>query len=374
MNSIDFRHQLHQFPELSMNEYDTAARVVDFMTPLQPDQLIPSLGGTGVAVIFGADDGKSVMLRCELDALPIIELNEFPHKSQCHGVSHKCGHDGHMAILAAVAKHYSVNRPANGQVILLFQPAEETGEGAKAVLTDKAAPSLTADYVFALHNVPKFKMGEVVIKSGTMCCASRGVTIRFEGKTAHAAQPETGVSPVKAIYQLLPQIEQLPQLINSQSTYTFATVVGMSVGEKAFGTAPSLGEIYLTLRSESDGEMAQLVDFIESQAGKLAKAYGLLVNISYEDVFNATVNNEHAVSIVKQALNDEPVTITETPFRWSEDFGEFTKRYGGALFGLGAGLETPDLHNGDYDFPDQLIDTGSRYFIKIVDTVLAQTQ
>ncbi|MGB0899988.1 MAG: hypothetical protein ACPGSN_12080, partial [Psychrobium sp.] len=96
--------------------------------------------------------------------------------------------------------------------------------------------------------------------------------------------------------------------------------------------------------------------------------------ISYEDVFNATVNNEHAVSIVKQALNDEPVTITETPFRWSEDFGEFTKRYGGALFGLGAGLETPDLHNGDYDFPDQLIDTGSRYFIKIVDTVLAQTQ
>lgn len=374
MNSIDFRHQLHQFPELSMNEYDTAARVVDFMTPLQPDQLIPSLGGTGVAVIFGADGGKSVMLRCELDALPIIELNEFPHKSQCHGVSHKCGHDGHMAILAAVAKHYSVNRPANGQVILLFQPAEETGEGAKAVLTDKAAPSLTADYVFALHNVPKFKMGEVIIKSGTMCCASRGVTIRFEGKTAHAAQPETGVSPVKAIYQLLPQIEQLPQLINSQSPYTFATVVGMSVGEKAFGTAPSLGEIYLTLRSESDGEMAQLVDFIESQAGKLAKAYGLLVNISYEDVFNATVNNEHAVSIVKQALNDEPVTITETPFRWSEDFGEFTKRYGGALFGLGAGLETPDLHNGDYDFPDQLIDTGSRYFIKIVDTVLAQTQ
>lgn len=374
MNSIDFRHQLHQFPELSMNEYDTAARVVDFMTPLQPDQLIPSLGGTGVAVIFGADGGKSVMLRCELDALPIIELNEFPHKSQCHGVSHKCGHDGHMAILAAVAKHYSVNRPANGQVILLFQPAEETGEGAKAVLTDKAAPSLTADYVFALHNVPKFKMGEVIIKSGTMCCASRGVTIRFEGKTAHAAQPETGVSPVKAIYQLLPQIEQLPQLINSQSPYTFATVVGMSVGEKAFGTVPSLGEIYLTLRSESDGEMAQLVDFIESQAGKLAKAYGLLVNISYEDVFNATVNNEHAVSIVKQALNDEPVTITETPFRWSEDFGEFTKRYRGALFGLGAGLETPDLHNGDYDFPDQLIDTGSRYFIKIVDTVLAQTQ
>ena len=171
MNSIDFRHQLHQFPELSMNEYDTAARVIDFMTPLKPDQLIPSLGGTGVAVIFGTDGGKSVMLRCELDALPIIELNEFPHKSQCHGVSHKCGHDGHMAILAAVAKHYSVNRPANGQVILLFQPAEETGEGAKAVLTDKSAPCLTADYAFALHNVPKFEMGEVIIKSGTMCCA-----------------------------------------------------------------------------------------------------------------------------------------------------------------------------------------------------------
>lgn len=374
MNSVDFRRQLHQFPELSMNEHDTAQRVIDYMTPLQPDQLIPSLGGTGVAVVFGSTDGKSVMLRCELDALPIIELNEFPHKSQCHGVSHKCGHDGHMAILAAVATHYSLNRPTCGRVILLFQPAEETGEGAKAVLADEAASNLTVDYAFALHNVPKFSMGEVIIKTGTMCCASRGATVRFEGETAHAAQPETGISPVQAIYQLLPQIEQLPQLINTQSPFTFATTVGVNVGEKAFGTAPSLGEVYLTLRSESDDEMTQLVDFIESRANQLADAHGLSVDISYEDVFSATVNNDSAVSIVQHALQEEPVTITNNPFRWSEDFGQFTKRYGGALFGLGAGLNTPDLHNGDYDFPDQLIDTGSRYFIKIVDTVLAQTQ
>ena len=374
MNSVDFRRELHQFPELSMNEHDTAQRVIDFMTPLKPDRLMPSLGGTGVAAVFGSDNGKSVMLRCELDALPIIELNEFPHKSQCHGVSHKCGHDGHMAILAAVAKHYSVNRPDNGQVILMFQPAEETGEGAKAILADEAISDLTVDYAFALHNVPKFSMGDVIIKTGTMCCASRGATIRFEGKTAHAAQPETGISPVQAIYQLLPLIDQLPQLINSKSPYTFATVVGVNIGEKAFGTAPSLGEVYLTLRSESDDEMTQLVDFIESRATQLANAQGLLVNISYEDVFNATVNNEHAVSIVQRALQEEPVVVTDTPFRWSEDFGQFTKRYGGALFGLGAGLNTPDLHNGDYDFPDQLIDTGSRYFIKIVDSILAQTQ
>ncbi len=374
MNSIDFRRQLHQFPELSMNEHDTAQRIIDYMIPLQPDQLIPSLAGTGVAVVFGSTDGKSVMLRCELDALPIIELNEFPHKSQCHGVSHKCGHDGHMAILAAVAKHYSLNRPTCGRVILLFQPAEETGEGAKAVLADEAASNLTVDYAFALHNVPKFSMGEVIIKTGTMCCASRGATIRFEGKTAHAAQPETGISPVQAIYQLLPQIEQLPQLINTQSPYTFATIVGVNIGEKAFGTAPSLGEIYLTLRSESDDEMCQLGDFIESRANQLANAQGLSVDISYEDVFSATVNNDSAVSIVQHALQEEPVTITDKPFRWSEDFGQFTKRYGGALFGLGAGLNTPDLHNGDYDFPDQLIDTGSRYFIKIVDSILVQTQ
>lgn len=369
MNSQLLRRKLHQHPELSLEEHDTAARIIDFMHALSPDAVMKNIGGTGVAITFGNIENSEethVMLRCELDALPIIELNTFAHKSQCHGVSHKCGHDGHMAILAAVAEHYSQHKPQNGQVTLLFQPAEETGQGAEAVINDPQF-QLSPDYVFALHNVPKFKMGEIIVKSGTMCCASRGATIRFEGKTAHAAQPETGISPVNAINALIAIIADLPNVINTNSPFTFATIVGVNIGEKAFGTAPSLGEIYVTLRSETDNEMNQLISVIETQAKALAEQYRLSLSVNYEDVFNATINHPQAVDLIQTALAGEPVTVTDTPFRWSEDFGRFTQRHCGALFGLGAGMTTPDLHNPDYDFPDELIATGSRYFIKLID-------
>jgi amidohydrolase len=368
MDCVNLRHKLHQHPELSNVENGTAARLVEFMMPLAPDKIITGIGGTGVAVCFGdASTGKVVMLRCELDALPINETNSFVYRSVTPGVSHKCGHDGHMAILAAVAKHYGVNKPKFGQVILMFQPAEETGEGAKNVLSDELSQQLKPDYVFALHNAPKHPLGDVIIKSGTMCCASRGLIIRFTGKTAHAAQPETGVSPVTAIYQLLPLFEQLPTLINSKSDFTFATVVGINVGEKAFGTAPADGEVYVTLRSQSNVDMQALIEHTKGAVLALANEHGLTYDIQSEDVFDATVNNVDAVSIIHRSLHDEPVITTQEPFRWSEDFGQFTAKYCGALFGLGAGEKTPALHNPDYDFPDALIETGCRYFIKITE-------
>jgi len=368
MNCINLRHKLHQHPELSNTEAGTAARLVKYLAPLSPDQIITGIGGTGVAVCFGdGATGITVMLRCELDALPIAETNAVNYRSITAGISHKCGHDGHMAILAAVAQYYAKNRPKAGRVILLFQPAEETGEGAKRVLEDKIAQQLKPNFVFALHNVPKHSMGEVFIKTGTICCASRGVIIRLKGKTAHAAQPETGNSPVKAVYQLLPLFEQLPMLINSKSDFTFATVVGVKLGEKAFGTSPADAEIYVTLRSEHDHEMKRLAEIIHAKVKTLAIEHKLAYSIESEDVFDATVNHEEAVAIITSALSEEPVHLTPHPFPWSEDFGQFTSLYCGALFGLGAGEETPALHNSDYDFPDQLIETGSRYFIKITE-------
>jgi amidohydrolase len=368
MNCITLRKKLHQHPELSNKEQGTAARLVSYLAPLLPDKIITEIGGTGVAICFGeAATGSTIMLRCELDALPITETNSFDYRSITPGISHKCGHDGHMAILAAVAQYYSNHRPKAGRVILLFQPAEETGEGAKKVLEDKILQQLTPDFVFALHNTPQYPMGDILIKTGTICCASRGVIIRFIGKTAHAAQPETGNSPVKAVYQLLPLFEQLPKLINSQSDFTFATVVGVKLGEKAFGTSPADAEIYVTLRSEHDVEMEHLIEIVNDKVMALAIAHKLAYSIECEDVFDATVNHQEAVAIITDALSEDVVHFTPQPFPWSEDFGQFTRLYCGALFGLGAGEETPALHNADYDFPDQLIATGSRYFIKIIE-------
>jgi len=367
MNCITLRHQLHRYPELSNLEEHTSERLLEYFAAFNCEQIISGIGGNGLAFCFGDQNhGKTVMIRCELDALPIAENNTLDYCSSHEGISHKCGHDGHMAIIAAVAEQLSVSPPVSGRVILLFQPAEETGDGAKRVLVDEKFIQLKPDFVFALHNVPGFAIGEVVLKSGTFCCASIGKIIRLKGNPAHAAQPETGNSPVTTVAELLLFLAHLPSLTDAADSNTFATVVGVNVGEKSFGVAPSEAQIYVTLRSESDQNMQQMETLIEARVAQLCRRNGLRYTLDSEDQFDATINHPQAVDVITQALACSTINTIEQPFRWSEDFGQFSQHYCGAIFGLGAGFETPALHDSDYDFPDELITIGRDYFLKII--------
>jgi len=369
---IKLRHTLHQNPELSGSEGRTAQRIAQFFSSLQPDRIIENIGGTGVAVMFfGEDAGPTVLLRCELDALPIEELNQVSHKSTCHGVAHQCGHDGHMAILAAVGKALSNQRLKRGRVILLYQPAEETGAGAEAIVNDPLFAEIKPDFAFALHNVPGFPLGQVVVRNGVFSSASRGVTIRLSGTTAHAAQPETGLSPAKAMCSIIQQFSQLPSYLAAPDEVAFATVVGSRLGEKAFGTAPGVAEIWTTLRCETDASMVNLVEYVERVVEQSANEERLQAELSYQDIFSATVNSSQAVDIVQRAVAEADLNIIDRPFRWSEDFGRITAQSQGALFGLGAGIDTPDLHNPDYDFPDELISVGASIFLQIIQGCLS---
>ena len=152
---IGWRRKLHSQPELSGEESGTAQEVRTFLAPTGPDSVVSCLGGEGVAVIYeGAGPGPTVMFRAELDALPIEELSGAPYRSQVAGKAHLCGHDGHMTILAAVARGFGRERPKSGRIVLLFQPAEENGAGAAAVIADAQFAEVAPDYVFALHNAP----------------------------------------------------------------------------------------------------------------------------------------------------------------------------------------------------------------------------
>ncbi|MFK0573009.1 amidohydrolase [Endozoicomonas sp.] len=366
-NCVILRKKLHQKPELANFEKVTSALIKEYMTALMPDNMITDIGGTGIAIGFGSKNtGPTIMLRCELDALPINECIDIPHAS-CHpGISHKCGHDGHMAILAAVAHYFSVNKPEKGRVILLFQPAEETGEGARKIVSSSEFEQINPDYIFSLHNVPGYPKGQVLIKPDTFCCASRGLIIFLRGTPAHAAQPETGISPVLAINELITAIHTIPETVTRGSELTFATIVGVDIGAKAFGTSPEKGYLYVTLRSDSDENMNRLVSYLENKTTEISTRYRLQPSLDYEDVFDATVNSPEAVSIIETALAGEPVIRLDRPFRWSEDFGLFNQKKCGAMFGLGAGTTSPALHSANYDFQDELIECGSRYFIKIV--------
>ena len=182
-----WRRKLHQHPELSSHEEATAYEVSGFLEQTRPDKIIRGLGGHGVAVVYESGrPGPTVMFRAELDALPIEELSGVPHTSMVAGRSHTCGHDGHMAIIAGLARQFGRIRPAKGRVVLLFQPAEETGNGAAQVVADPRYVEITPDFAFALHNWPGVPFGQVQIKTGVVNCASSGLRIVRDGKSAHA--------------------------------------------------------------------------------------------------------------------------------------------------------------------------------------------
>lgn len=364
---IGLRHELHRCPELSGSETETAARIVRFFSPLCPDALLTGLGGVGVAAVFaGGGPGPTLLLRAELDALAIQELNHLPYRSARPNISHKCGHDGHMAILVAVGRQLAGKRPARGRVVLLFQPAEETGAGAAAVIQDPQFPAIAPDFVFALHNLPGFPLGSVVVRDGPFTAASRGAIIGLVGATAHAAQPETGRSPALAMAQIVESLSCLPADIAPSSEGAFATVVGAQLGNKAFGTAPGEAEIWATLRSETDSAMERIVAYNERLVADAAARFNLDWSLAYSDIFSATLNSPAANEVVRRSRGDNGVIELESPFRWSEDFGRFTAIAEGALFGIGAGEEMPELHNGDYDFPDALISPAAEIFRRII--------
>lgn len=159
-----FRHDLHRHPELSGREADTSRRVADFIASFEPDEILEGVGGHGLLASWNfGDDGPEIAIRCELDALPIAETNRFSHASVTAGVSHKCGHDGHMAILAGLSAWLATRPFGTGTVRLLFQAAEENGEGAKAMLDDSKLAGFSPDFIFALHNLPGYPLHEVLV-------------------------------------------------------------------------------------------------------------------------------------------------------------------------------------------------------------------
>lgn len=209
---VALRRELHRFPEISGCETATAERIASFISRYSPDSTIKGIGGTGIAAVFkGREPGSRIMFRCELDALPIAETNEFDYKSEYEKISHKCGHDGHMAIVAGLAFLLAHKRPRRGSVILLFQSAEETGEGADRTINDGRFTEIEPDYVFGVHNLPGFDFNTILVRSGIFTYASKGMIIRLKGKESHAARPEDGINPALAIAKLIEELKHLPK-------------------------------------------------------------------------------------------------------------------------------------------------------------------
>lgn len=365
---INLRQSLHQNPELSGNEEYTAEALKRVIIRFEPDDIIDNLGGYGVAFVFrGKTSGPTIMFRGDMDALPIAESNTFDYASRTSGVSHQCGHDGHMVILVGLAEMISKNRPTSGRTVLLFQPAEEIGEGAIAVLTDPNFSRITPDYCFSLHNIPGYPSGQILIKPNTFTAASQGLVVKLQGKTSHAAEPEKGLSPAIALSQIIEKIAAIGHKEQIFKDFILATVVHACLGERNFGNTPGDAEIYITLRAYNDLDMDKLNVITQQMIRKVSEEQKLTVKIKQRDIYPVTINDVALTSLVSDlAIKAKLETdILSEPFHWAEDFSQFSQQYKSFMFGLGAGTEQPKLHNADYDFPDEIIVPGIKMFYEI---------
>lgn len=364
---IDLRKNLHQKPEISGNEAGTSAIIKSFLKELDPDEIIEELGPYGLAAVFkGKQKGPTTLIRAELDALPIPEIGKIAHKSVHPGISHTCGHDGHMAIVCGVGLNLAKNRPKKGKVVLIFQPSEETGMGAEQVIGSENYKKIKPDYAFALHNLPGHEKNNIVLKKGAFTAASKGMTIGLKGRTSHAAHPEDGLSPAEAMCKLIVGLQKLPESIQD---FSLVTIIHAQLGEVAFGTTPGNALVMATLRTFENETMASLTRYAEKLTELVAKESGLEYSISYCEEFEAVVNDTEPWELVNEAAKELQLKTKHirNPFRWSEDFGKFSTLTNSLLFGIGAGKKQPQLHEGHYDFPDEIIPAGIAVFTKVIE-------
>ena len=371
---ISLRKELHQNPELSGKEVNTAQRIKKFIEKHHTCEFIENVGGSGLLAIYNfTNTGKTVVIRCELDALPIKENNDFGYKSKVEGASHKCGHDGHMSIVSGLIfwiKNQSFN---SGKIVLLFQPAEETGKGANEVLRDERFIKLKPDYIFALHNIPGEKLHGIITMIEGFSAEVISFSICLTGEESHAAEPENGINPADTMANIISELSELNVPEPKDENFAVLTPVHIKMGDTSYGVSPGKGELHYTIRTWSETTMiilkTNILSIIEQQCHK----HQINFDVDWFEHFPASENDPSSIQHIIEVATKNGLEIVEReyPFKFGEDFGWFSRKYKVAMFGLGAGIHTPALHHADYDFPDEIIETGITMFAGLIKKALS---
>ena len=360
------RHTLHTLAEPSGEEVRTQAFLLEQLRPLNPTKIHTFENSRNILVVFDSGvPGPTRLLRGDFDALRVPETIGVPYASQTAGVSHKCGHDGHAAILLGVAQQLHANPPRKGRVLLFFQAAEETGEGARLLLDTGILEQYRPDEVFAFHNIPGAPLGQVLCRPGSFTCSVVSCDIVLTGHTAHAAEPLKALSPYPAARAITDRLLALNRYEMSRDDFQLLTLVQFRVGEVAYGVAAGDGVLRFTLRAKKDAQLQalkrELQQIVQEETVRTPE---LQYDIVWKEYFAASENRPEAVNKVRQAAEQcglEYMT-KEEPFSWGEDFGLLTQHFAGALFGIGSGTEQPPLHHPHFDFPDELLPIGVEMF------------
>ncbi|HLL27709.1 MAG TPA: M20 aminoacylase family protein [Xanthobacteraceae bacterium] len=371
----EWRHDFHQHPELLYEVHRTAAEVAGKLKSFGCDEVVPGIGRTGVVgVIRGKKhaSGRVVGMRADMDALPIEEATGLPYASKTPGKMHACGHDGHTSMLLGAARHLCETRNFDGTAVLIFQPAEEGGAGAKAMIDDGLLDRFGIQEVYGLHNYPGMGVGKFAIRPGPLMAAADRLQIEIEGLGGHAARPHKAVDTVLVGCAI---INALQQIVARNIDPLESAVVSITLFQAGTtdNVIPQTALLRGTARSLNPHVRDVLERRVKETAEGVAAAYGAKAKVVYSRDYPVVVNHpgetEFATRIASEvagAGNVDPATV---PVMGGEDFAFLLERRPGAFIFMGNG-DSANLHHPAYDFNDKAIPFGASYWVRLIESAM----
>jgi len=369
-----WRRDLHAHPELRYQENRTAALVAEKLKSFGCDEVVPGIGQTGVVgVIRGRKAGRAIALRADMDALPLEEETGLPYKSTVAGKMHACGHDGHTAMLLGAAKYLAETRNFAGTAIVIFQPAEEGGAGALAMMKDGLLPRFGIEEVYGMHNYPGLPLGQFGIRPGAMMASADHIMIELEGKGGHAARPHLAIDTILVGAQI---INQLQSIVARNVDPLDAAVVSICMFQAGHtdNVIPQHALLRGTARALNDEVRALLQKRVPEVVEGTARLYGATAKITYTNGYpvlhNHTRETEFAASVAGEIAGAGKVDTDFPPIMGAEDFAFMLAERPGAFIFVGNG-DSAGLHHPSYNFNDEVIPVGTSYWVRLAETALA---
>ncbi|MDH3472197.1 MAG: M20 family metallopeptidase [Rhodospirillales bacterium] len=371
-----WRRDIHKHPELGFRELRTAAKVADLLTDFGLE-VHGGIGTTGVVGVLRRGQGnRAIGLRADMDALPIQEANDFPHRSVNDKVFHGCGHDGHTAMLLGAARRLAEDGDFDGTVYFIFQPSEEDGRGALSMIDDGLFERFPMEAVYGLHNMPGIPAGHFAVRKGAMMTSEDIFVITIQGRGGHASMPDRTVDPV---------------VIGAEVVLALQTIVSRSVGPQDWGVVsvtemltdgarnviPSRVTIKGDCRALTPETQGRIEARMRQIVAGICAAHGAQGNVDYRQDFVVTVNTpaetEAAVAAARQVAGAPAVDADCPTCGGSEDFARMLRKKPGCYILIGNGLEGhcgSSLHNPHYDLNDEILGAGRDYWVALVEAQL----
>ena len=376
------RRDIHAHPELCFEEKRTAdviaAKLTEWGIPVHR-----GLGGTGVVgIVKNGTGSRAVGLRADIDALPMTEHNTFPHASTHAGRMHACGHDGHISMLLAAAKHFSQQRSFDGTVYLIFQPAEEGGGGAREMIKDGLFEQFPMEAVFGMHNWPGMEVGKFAVSTGPVMASSNEFHIVIHGKGSHAALPHNGIDPVPVACQMVNAFQTIISRNKKPVDAGVISVTMIHAGE-ATNVVPDSATLQGTVRTFT----LETLDLIENRMAEIsqhtAAAFGATCEFKFKRNYPPTINHAAETAFARNVMESvvgADNVIAQEPTMGAEDFAYMLQAKPGCYCFIGNGdgghreaghgLGPCMLHNPNYDFNDELIPLGATYWVRLAEAWL----